>query len=123
MYVLSALPASQQSIASGIFQTVTKLCVTVGFGISTALYDSVSKNPSKHGYQAGDPIQPYAATFWFSFALAVIGLLLCPLLTVGTQGNESPPVDEIEAADAAPRREMLQEKPPVPAPSLGAREA
>lgn len=87
MYVLSSLPASHQSIASGLFQTVTKLCVTLGFGISTALFDHVSKNPSKRGYHAGDPIEPYAATFWFSVAVSAAGLMLCPLLTVGTQGH------------------------------------
>jgi hypothetical protein len=103
MYVLSSLPASHQSIASGLFQTVTKLCVTLGFGISTALFDHTAKNPSKTGYHANDPIEPYASTFWFSVAVSSLGLMLCPLLTVGTQGHhdEKKVQSAIETADPA----------------------
>jgi len=88
MYVLSALPPHRQSIAGSIFQTVTKLCVAVGYGITTAIFNAVSVNPSKSGYYANDPAEPYAAIFWFSMSIAVVGVALVPLLTIGTQGHE-----------------------------------
>ncbi|KAI7041609.1 putative transporter [Hortaea werneckii] len=46
MYVMSSMPPSQQSIAGGIFQTVAKLSMTIGFGIATAVFSAVEKNPS-----------------------------------------------------------------------------
>jgi len=88
MYVLSTLPPHRQSIAGSIFQTVSKLCVAVGYGIATAIFNAVSANPSKSGYYANDPVEPYAATFWFSMSTAVVGVALVPLLTIGTQGHE-----------------------------------
>ena len=88
MYVLSALPPHRQSIAGSIFQTVSKLCVAVGYGIATAIFNAVSANPSKSGYYANDPAEPYAATFWFSMSIALVGVALVPLLTIGTQGHE-----------------------------------
>ena len=96
MYVLSSLPTSQQSVASGLFQTVIKLCVTLGFGLSTAVFDHVSRIPAAHNYYAGDPIEPYAATFWFSTALSALSLMLCPLLRVGTQGHHQLSPDDLE---------------------------
>ena len=88
MYVLSALPPHRQSIAGSIFQTVTKLCIAVGYGITTAIFNAVSANPSISGYYANDSAEPYAATFWFSMSIAVVGFALVPLLTIGTQGHE-----------------------------------
>ncbi|OCL12931.1 major facilitator superfamily transporter [Glonium stellatum] len=88
MYVLSALPPNRQSIAGSIFQTVTKLCVAVGYGIATAIFNAVSAKPAKSGYYANDPIEPYAAVFWFAMSIAVIGAALVPLLSIGTQGHE-----------------------------------
>ncbi|OCK85281.1 MFS general substrate transporter [Lepidopterella palustris CBS 459.81] len=89
MYVLSALPPTRQSIAGSLFQTVTKLCVAVGYGIATAIFNGVAKNPAKSGYYNGDPFEPYAATFWFSTAVASVGVLLVPWLRIGTQGHET----------------------------------
>jgi len=87
MYVMSTMPKSEQSVASGLFQTVTRLCTTIGFGISTAAFNAVQVHPSNSGYYADDPIEPYAAAFWFSFASAAASLLLLPWITVGTQGH------------------------------------
>jgi len=87
MYVMSTMPKSEQSVASGLFQTVTRLCTTIGFGISTAAFNAVQEHPSKSGYYAGDPIEPYAAAFWFSFASAATSLLCLPWITIGTQGH------------------------------------
>lgn len=87
MYVMSTMPENEQSVASGLFQTVTRLCTTIGFGISTAVFNAVQTHPSKSNYYAGDPIEPYAAAFWFSFVSAAASLLLLPWVTVGTQGH------------------------------------
>nr|POF06764.1 putative mfs-type transporter [Quercus suber] len=86
MYVMSSMPPSQQSIAGSIFQTVSKLCQTFGFGITTAVFNAVRQSPDLAPYW--DPeSQPYAATFWFSTASALLGLCLVPFLTIGTQGG------------------------------------
>lgn len=87
MYIVSSLSKEQQSVAGGFFQMTTKLCSTIGLGISTAIYDSVQKNPTKSGYHAGDPAEPYAGTFWFAMAACALSILMVPALTIGTQGH------------------------------------
>ena len=88
MYVLSSLPKSQQSIAGSVFQTVTKLSLAIGFGICTAIFSSVSEKPATSGYYAHDPIEPYAAIFWFAMACSFVGMLIVPVLKIKTQGHE-----------------------------------
>lgn len=88
MYVMSSLAPDQQSVAGGIFQTVTKLCVTIGMGISTAVFDAVERRPaSQTGYWAGDPIEPYAAAFLYCAGIAAVSVPLCAWLRIGTQGH------------------------------------
>lgn len=95
MYVVSSLPPEQQSIAGGIFQTVTKLCQTIGYGITTAIFNSVSQNPDMGGYYKNyRETQPYSAVFWFATAASVFGLLLVPFLKIGTQGGSKKKVDQ-----------------------------
>jgi hypothetical protein len=86
MYVMSSLPKSQQSIASGMFQTLTRLSLTIGMASTTAIFDSVGTS-SHSGFHAGDPIQPYSAVFWFALATSAASLPLIPFLKVKTQGN------------------------------------
>ncbi|ORY65356.1 major facilitator superfamily-domain-containing protein [Pseudomassariella vexata] len=88
MYVMSSLPKSQQSIAGSIFQTATKLSVTIGLSIYTAIFRSVSEHPAATGYYAHDPFEPYAATFWCAMASTFASLLLVPFLKIKTQGHE-----------------------------------
>ncbi|CAI6332994.1 unnamed protein product [Periconia digitata] len=88
MYVVSALPKKQQSIASSVFQTTIKLATTTGLGICAAIFSSVSANPSTSGYLANDPFEPYAALFWFSTSLSFASLLLVPFLRIKTQGHD-----------------------------------
>lgn len=87
MYVVSALPNAQQSIASSVFQTTIKLAVTIGLGAFAAIFASVSEKPATTGYYAHDSFEPYAALFWFATALSFISLLLVPFLRIKTQGN------------------------------------
>ena len=86
MYVMSSLPKSQQSIASGLFQTLTRLSLTIGMAITTAIYDGVVKTPNT-GFHANDPIRPYSAVWWFATATAAVSIPLVPLLKIKTQGH------------------------------------
>lgn len=95
MYVMSSMPAHQQSVAGGIFQTVAKLCMTLGFGIATAIFNSVQASDTAMA-QTGfwdRETRPYAATFWFSTACSVFAFFLVPFLTIGTQGGKEKRVE------------------------------
>lgn len=82
------MPVNKQSIAGSLFQTLTRLCTAVSFGIATAIFNNVQKNPSQSGYYAGNPVEPFAAVFWFSAACSFIGVILVPFLRITTQGHK-----------------------------------
>jgi len=106
MYVMSTLSRAQQSIAGGLFQTVTRLCITIGMGISTAIYsEEVKKGLDAPGFHKGDPVRPYSAVFWFCTATAGLSCVLVPFLTLGTQGQREKEKDAQEE-----RKEENQEK-------------
>ena len=84
MYVMSSLPPDKQSIAGGIFNTATRLVATVGLAVQTSVFNAAggaAEGPDSLKYR------PYQATFWVSLVGAVIGLLLVPFTTIGTQGG------------------------------------
>lgn len=84
MYVMSSLPSSQQSLAGGIFNTLTKLCTNIGLGITTAIYVSIeNKRP------APQPIEPYLGTYWISAGFAGLAVVFVLFLKIGTQGGTS----------------------------------
>jgi hypothetical protein len=85
MYVMSSLPPNQQSLAGGIFNTVTKLCSAIGLGISASIYNAESTG--KAALQT--TIKPYQSLFWFCVAVSGFSLCFVPFLTIGTQGQES----------------------------------
>lgn len=93
MYVMSSMPPSQQSIAGGILQTVTRLCMTIGFGLATAVFNAVQEKPGMSSYW-DDETQPYTATFLFALAGSVISVGLVPFLTLTTQGGKIVSLDE-----------------------------
>lgn len=82
------MPINKQSIAGSLFQTLTRLCTAVAYGIATAIFDVVDNNPAKSGYYAKDAMEPYAAVFWFAAAISFPGVLLIPLLRITTQGHK-----------------------------------
>ncbi|KAJ5195225.1 uncharacterized protein N7498_008663 [Penicillium cinerascens] len=86
MYVMSSLPPSQQSIAGGIFNTVSKLCNNLGLGIATSVHSAVMNQMT----ESTPAIKPYLAVYWFSAAGAGLSLVLVPFLTIGTQGGQGP---------------------------------
>ncbi|MCJ1433734.1 hypothetical protein MMC27_003099 [Xylographa pallens] len=102
MYVMSALPAHQQSIAGGIFQTLTRLAMTVGLGILTAVFNSVSSSLES----AETPLKPYTAVFWAACGLSATSVCLVPFLTIGTQGGKT--VGEQGAAVPNPEIAMIE---------------
>src|ERR1700712_183308 len=85
MYVMSSLPPHQQSLAGGIFNTVTKICSAVGLGISASIYNAESTGTAA----LQTTIRPYSMVFWFCVASAALSLVFVPFLTIGTQGQSS----------------------------------
>jgi hypothetical protein len=94
MYVMSSLPKSQQSIAGGLFQMITRLALTIGMASTTAIYDSAVKAPEK-GFHAGDPVRPYSDVYWFATAGAALSIVFVPFLTIKTQGSKTPDVEDV----------------------------
>lgn len=92
MYVMSSMPPAQQSTAGGIFQTMTRLCMTIGLGLATAVFNAVEEKPTLASYW-DDTTQPYAATFWAAFAAVALSVALVPFLTIGTQGGKDKAVE------------------------------
>lgn len=94
---MSTLPPSQQSIAGGIFNTVNKLCSTLGLGIATSVQSSVALRMT-----ASSPaIQPYLSVYWFAAAASGVSLVLVPFLTIGKQGNSVPQNDQLIPGEEA----------------------
>ena len=89
MYVMTSLPADQQSIAGGILQMITKLFTTVSFGIATAVFDVVQRSPTWGGYYEHYPeSQPYSAVLWYTSAVTGLSFILALFLSIGTQGGD-----------------------------------
>tara|TARA_R110002003_G_scaffold214_40_gene16341 strand:+ start:18812 stop:19183 length:372 start_codon:yes stop_codon:yes gene_type:complete len=82
------MPTNKQSIAGSLFQTLTRLCTAVSYGIATAVFDAVENKPATSGYYANNPVEPFAAVFWFSAGCSFLGILFVPLLRIGTQGHK-----------------------------------
>ncbi|KAI1629683.1 MFS transporter [Exophiala viscosa] len=86
MYVMSSVPSDQQSVAGGLFNTLTRLVATIGLGIQTSIFNSAggaASGPGAYHYR------PYQATFWVSMVGGVLALFLVPFLTIGKQGRSS----------------------------------
>ncbi|KAH8800675.1 major facilitator superfamily domain-containing protein [Xylogone sp. PMI_703] len=68
LYVMSSTPPNQQSLAGGIFNTLIKLCINVGLGISTLIYSKVNKPVLT--------IKPYSAIFYFCAVSSTLAIIL-----------------------------------------------
>ena len=105
MYVMSSLPPNQQSIAGGIFNTVSKLCNNLGLGIATSVNSSVASQMT-----ASTPaIRPYLAVFWFAAACAGLSVFMVPFLTLGTQGGDAGPKSEQTVVASDDENEVVVE--------------
>lgn len=83
--MMSSLPPEKQSLGGGIFNTVTKICGTVGLAISASVYNAEST--SSAALQTSS--RPYNMAFWFCAASAGLGICFVPFLTIGTQGHST----------------------------------
>lgn len=84
MYVMSSMPSDKQSIAGAIFNTATRLAATVGIAAQTSVFNGVggeAEGPASLRYQ------PYKTTFWVALGGAVLGVILVPFISIGTQGG------------------------------------
>jgi len=89
MYVMTSLPTDQQALAGGILQMITRLFTTVSFGIATAVFDVVQRNPTWGGYYKLYPAsQPYSAVLWYTTAATGFSVILSLSLSIGTQGGD-----------------------------------
>lgn len=90
---MSSLPKHQQSVGGGIFNTAAKLALTMGLGITTAIFDGLTfADPSAPstditGLSDAQIIRPYHAVWWFATASAGASLLIVWGLKLGTQGH------------------------------------
>ncbi|KAJ6113806.1 hypothetical protein N7523_007123 [Penicillium sp. IBT 18751x] len=109
MYVMSSLPPSQQSIAGGIFNTVSKLCNNLGLGIATSVNSAVANQMT-----ASTPvIRPYLAVYWYASAAAGLSLFLVPFLTLGTQGGSpQEPDHSVTGSEGDEKRHIVDELTP-----------
>jgi hypothetical protein len=85
MYVMSSLPPEKQSLAGGIFNTVSKMCSAIGLGITSSVYNAESTSAAALQTSA----RPYTMAFWVCTASAAVGILFVPFLTIGTQGHRT----------------------------------
>lgn len=88
MYVMSSLPVAQQSVAGGLFNTIMRLSSSVGFGVSTAVFNGVDGLASDGGQLASD-YGKYRATFFVALAGSGLSLFLLPFLSIKSQGGRS----------------------------------
>lgn len=82
------MPANKQSIAGSLLQTLTRLCTAVGYGIATAIFDAIERNPPTSGYYANNAFAPFAGVFWFAFGVCFVAVLFVPFLRITTQGHK-----------------------------------
>ncbi|KAJ5670138.1 uncharacterized protein N7477_005501 [Penicillium maclennaniae] len=109
MYVMSSLPPAQQSIAGGIFNTVSKLCNNLGLGIATSVNSAVANQMT-----ASTPvIRPYLAVYWYASAAAGLSLFVVPFLTLGTQGGSpEEPDHSVTGSDGDEKRHIVDDLTP-----------
>lgn len=77
---------TQSSLAAGVLQTAMRLSISVGLGITAAVYGSVAQTPEGKA----DVDLPFERAYLCSIMFAVAGLLFIPFMTIGRQGKRSP---------------------------------
>lgn len=107
---MSSLPAEQQSVAGGMFQTATRLVSTVGLGVATTVFSSTGGSTVAGEDGIRPSWHPYRATFWVSLVGAVLSLLITPWLKLGTQGGRSKPDAAAQRSDVEAAAEAVVER-------------
>jgi hypothetical protein len=78
---------TQSSLAAGVLQTSMRISISVGLGITAAVYGSVTQTPEGRA----NVNLPFERAYLCSIMFAVTGLLFVPFMKIGRQGRRSPP--------------------------------
>jgi hypothetical protein len=101
------MPA-QSSLAAGVIQTAYRLSVSVGLGITSAVYTSVQRTPKG----MNDSTFPYVRVYLCGVAFAGLGLAFIPFMRLEMQGggDKTPPpmmtatpFFDLETQESSPR--------------------
>ncbi|KAJ7064686.1 efflux transporter [Mycena amicta] len=71
LFVSNAVGPDEQSLAGGVFQTMTQLGTSLGVTVSTIVLDNVTL----HVLRNGDTLKAYQAANWTGVAFGVVGML------------------------------------------------
>lgn len=108
---------TQASLAAGVIQTAYRLSVSIGLGVTYAVYTSAQQ--TLRGIQ--DPTLPYVRAYLCGIGFAAVGLIFIPFMQLDMQGDttlptktERPFIDE--AQESPPRaaseyRDSVGEEP------------
>lgn len=94
IYVARVALPEEQSVAGGLFNTMTQLGTAIGITVATVVYNSIN---AKNGPEA-DKLPAYQGSQWASFAFGVLGavIALVCFYGVGIVGDKIPRAADVE---------------------------
>ncbi|KAJ6585583.1 major facilitator superfamily domain-containing protein [Mycena capillaripes] len=103
LFVAKVSLPHEQSLAGGLFQTLTQLGTSFGLAISTIAFDAVADGDA--GNDA--PLEAYKAAQWTAFGMAMFCTLLAAIFLrgvgpVGSDERQSPRESEMEEEKSVP---------------------
>ncbi|KAJ7643117.1 MFS general substrate transporter [Mycena polygramma] len=100
LFVAKVARGEEQSLAGGLFQTLTQLGTAFGLAITTIVHNAVADRHKSQGVGGGAPLEAYQAAQWTAFGMGVLCTLLAAgfLRGVGPVGVHGPPPDQEAAA-------------------------
>ncbi|KAJ7065155.1 MFS general substrate transporter [Mycena belliarum] len=104
LFVAKVSLPHEQSLAGGLFQTLTQLGTSFGLAISTIAFDAVTQ---KEGAGSEAPLKAYKAAQWTAFGMAV----LCTLLAAVFLGGVGPVGSDERRKSEEPQKEDGAEIP------------
>ncbi|KAF5365655.1 hypothetical protein D9758_003166 [Tetrapyrgos nigripes] len=95
LFVAKVCHENEQSLAGGLFQTLTQLGTAFGLAVSTIVHSSVTKNHASTGLSNAEnaPLQAYQAAQWTAFGMALFCTLLAVVFLRGIGPVGLPPTD------------------------------
>ncbi|KAJ7642038.1 MFS general substrate transporter [Roridomyces roridus] len=102
----------EQSLAGGLFQTLTQFGTAFGLAISTIPFDSIANSSESGGGQDGAPLAAYQAAQWTAFGFAMFCTVLAVLFLrgVGAVGTDERRKEEDVEGTSTPGNETVVEK-------------
>lgn len=92
-YIVHALPVHDQITGAAILQTVNRLGIPLGLGITTATWSSYYPAPKYSTTNLNDPLvvleRPYVLVFISTLCFAVLALMISPFTRLGKLGVPS----------------------------------